>query len=978
MPDQRALVIVESPAKARTIARFLGPKYIVESSIGHIRDLPRRASDVPAAYKKEPWARLGVDVDHGFRPLYILDPEKKQHIKKLKELLQDADTLFLATDEDREGESIAWHLLEVLKPKIPVKRMVFHEITERAIQDAISKPREVDRRLVDAQEARRILDRLYGYEVSPVLWKKVMPRLSAGRVQSVATRIIVERERERMRFVPASYWDVEAEFLSDGGTPPSFAAQLVELEGQRLATGKDFAEDGKLIKRDCIALDESRARELATALQESRFEVQSVERKPSRRSPSPPFMTSTLQQEAGRKLRFAAARTMRAAQRLYESGYITYMRTDSTTLAESAIASARQAIEQLYGAGYLPERPRTYSKKVKNAQEAHEAIRPAGDAFRSPEAVAREVGHDEARLYELIWMRTIASQMKDAQLETVSVRIGGRAGERPVVFAVRGNTIIFPGFLRAYVEGSDDPSAELEQREKHLPMLTKGQSLDGQSFAPRGHETQAPPRFTEASLVRRLEELGVGRPSTYASIISTILDRGYVWKKGTALVPSFTAFAVVQLLTKHFGDLVDYAFTARMEDDLDAIAGGTEQPEPWLSRFYFGKPAAPSDGHGGSEASIERGLKTLVADRLGEIDARAINSLPLGQDDDGREVVVRVGRHGAYLQRGEDTTSIPDDQEPDQLDLPHALKLLAEPSGDRELGRDPETGLAVYARQGRFGPFVQLGEGGGKEKPRTSSLLRNQSIESISLDDALALLRLPRVVGTNPEDGEPITALLGRYGPYVSKGKDSRSLESEDQVFTVTLEEALALFAKPRTRGRRAAAEPLRELGADPVSGNAITLREGRFGYYVTDGETNASLRKGDDPASLENARAVELLQLRRERGPVAKKRPKKSGSGASKKSTSTATKRTSATKSKKTTTKAPAKSTAASAAPATGAKSSTAKPVKKASAKKKAKSTASPGSKRAATKGDSKARSHDDASVASKPEDEAVGVVAD
>lgn len=921
----KPLVIVESPAKARTIAGFLGKDFVVESSIGHIRDLPRRAGDIPAAYKQFSWARLGVDVENDFKPLYIVDPEKKEHIKKLKSLLKTADQLYLATDEDREGESIAWHLLEVLNPKIPVKRMVFHEITRRAIDEAINNPRDVDRRLVDAQEARRILDRLYGYEVSPVLWKKVMPRLSAGRVQSVATRMVVERERERIAFKPASYFDIEGRFETDKKEPEAFTAILSSLDGERIATGKDFGDDGKL-KKGATVVDRPTAEALANELPKANFTIAKVEKKPNRRSPAAPFMTSTLQQEASRKLRFASARTMRTAQKLYESGFITYMRTDSTTLAQSAVASARQQIERMYGSDYLPERPREYKNKVKNAQEAHEAIRPAGDVFQLPEAVAKQVSPDEAKLYELIWKRTIASQMKDALGQTVSVRIETKTESgRAVEFAVTGNTITFPGFLRAYVEGSDDPAAELENRERPLPPLETGQTLNGKDFEAKAHETQPPARFTEASLVRRLEELGVGRPSTYASIISTIQDRGYVWKKGPALIPSFKAFAVVALLEKHFADLVDYAFTARMEDDLDEIASGSQDSLPWLKRFYFGEK--PSEK---SAESLDSGLRQLVADQMSEIDARAINTLPLGNDSEGREIAIRVGRFGAYLQRGEETASIPDDLPPDTLTLELAQELLAQPSGDRQLGTDPESGLPVLAKTGRFGSYVQLGEPekGSKEKPRTCSLMKHMSVDSITLDEALKLLSLPREVGVDPSDQKVITAQLGRYGPYISKGTDSRSLEREEQVFDVTLNEALALFAEPRRRPKRAQAEPIKELGNDSVSGQLITLREGRFGLYVTDGETNASLRKGDTVDSINNERAQELLQLRRDRAPVKKKKKAAKKAPAAKAAKKAATKKASA---KKTAKKTSSKKT-------TGKKAA----AKKASAKKAAKKTSS------------------------------------
>lgn len=886
----RSLVIVESPAKAKTIAAFLGSKFVVESSIGHIRDLPRRAGDIPAKYKKEAWARLGVDVENDFKPLYVVDAEKKDHIKRLKELLADSDRLYLATDEDREGESIAWHLLEVLKPKVPVLRMAFHEITKKAILQAIDNPREIDQRLVNAQEARRILDRLYGYEVSPVLWKKIMPKLSAGRVQSVSTRMVVEREAARMRFVVASYWDIEGQFQTNEGA--AFQANLVSVGGRRVASGKDFDEDGKLRGDQALPVSEDEARGLSEALLSSSFGVRSVEQKPSRRSPAAPFMTSTLQQEASRKLRFSSSRAMRAAQDLYEAGYITYMRTDSTTLSDTAISAARTLIDELYGKEYLPAKPRKYANKVKNAQEAHEAIRPAGDSFVHPSEVAEKMTGDRAKLYELIWKRTVACQMEDSRGQSVKLTVRAEVDGRSLDFAVTGNTITFPGFLRAYVEGSDDPSQELEQRERHLPTVVEGDSLKGLEFTPKGHETQPPARFTEASLVKRLEELGVGRPSTYASILSTIQQRGYVWKKGSALVPSFKAFAVVQLLEQHFSDLVDYEFTARMEDELDGIAEGRENSIPWLKRFYFGadndNALAASDSESTDGVATEtpkdpsstslraNGLRTLVAERLGEIDARAINSLPLGKDSEGRDVVVRVGRYGPYLQREEDTASLPDEFPPDELTVLKAVELLEAPSGDRELGTDPESGLPVFVRTGRFGSYVQLGEAGGKDKPQTGSLLSTMVPAEIGLEDALKMLSLPRVIGEEPASKTPITAQIGRYGPYISCGKDSRSLEKEEEVFDITLEAAIALLAQPKTRGRRKAAEPIKELGEDGFSGETITLREGRFGLYVTDGETNASLRKDDDAESIDNARAQELLSIRRERGPVKKKKKKK------------------------------------------------------------------------------------------------------
>jgi len=850
----KRLVIVESPAKAKTIAGYLGPGFVVESSIGHIRDLPERAADIPAKYKKEPWARLGVDVERDFEPLYVVDADKRQKVAELKKHLQDADELLLATDEDREGEAIAWHLLEVLSPKVPVRRMVFHEITRGAIERALGETREIDARLVDAQETRRILDRLYGYEVSPVLWKKITQGLSAGRVQSVATRLVVERERERIAFVPAGYWDLEGLF-----DPGAFTARLVALDGHRVAQGRDFADDGTLKTADTVRLDETRARGLAEALAGAAFAVRSVEKKPYTRRPAPPFMPSTLQQEASRKLRFTSQTTMRVAQRLYENGYITYMRTDSTTLSESALAAARAQAKELYGAESVPDAPRLYDRKVKNAQEAHEAIRPAGDRFRTPADVAREVGRDELALYDLIWKRTVASQMADARGETVSVRLGASSssGEN-AEFATSGTVITFRGFLAAYEESRDEEvvGRNGDDAERRLPPLSEGDVLEVRALEAEGHSTTAPPRFTEATLVRALEERGIGRPSTYASIIGTILDRGYVFKKGTALVPSFLAFAVVNLLESHFAQLVDYDFTARMEDDLDRIAEGEEHRVDWLKRFYFG-----ADG--------DEGLHDLVSD-LDEIDARAVSSFPIGAD-----IVLRVGRYGPYVERGEQRVNVPEDIAPDELTVERAEELLSRPSGDRVLGTHPDTGREVVARDGRYGPFVmETVAEGSKEKPRTASLFKSMSLDSVSLDDAVRLLSLPRVVGADPADGVDVTAQNGRYGPYIQKGSETRSLESEEQLLAITLEEALAKLAQPKERrGRGAAAPPLKDLGADPSTGKPIVVKEGRFGPYVTDGETNASLRKGDDPEQVTMERAIELLAERRAKGPAPKRR---------------------------------------------------------------------------------------------------------
>ncbi|MCP2342925.1 type I DNA topoisomerase [Actinomadura rupiterrae] len=879
-------MIVESPAKAKTIAGYLGRGYVVESSIGHIRDLPGSAGEVPAKYKGEPWAKLGVNVEHDFEPLYVVNADKRAQVAKLKKLLEEADELFLATDEDREGEAIAWHLQEVLKPKVPVHRMTFNEITRDAIRQAAANPRELNLRLVDAQETRRILDRLYGYEVSPVLWKKVMPKLSAGRVQSVATRLVVERERERIAFVPAHYWDIQAEFdTGRGDEPRAFKAGLVGVDGKRVAQGRDFASDGTLKTRDVLHLDEEGARGLAGRLTGRPFEVKSVESKPYTRKPYPPFRTTTLQQEASRKLGFSAKYTMSVAQKLYENGFITYMRTDSITLSETAIGAARRQAATLFGGEYVPDRPRVYTSKVKNAQEAHEAIRPAGDSFRTPGETG--LSGDQFRLYELIWKRTIASQMKDAAGQSVSIRVlGTSTANEAAEFGATGKTITFHGFLKAYVEGADDPSTDRDDQERRLPTLAQGDPLSALAMDAEGHSTRPPARYTEASLVKELEDREIGRPSTYASIIGTILDRGYVFKKGTALVPSFLAFAVVNLLEQHFGNLVDYDFTAHMEDGLDEIARGEAERVRWLTRFYFGD--GEGDGNGGQASE---GLKELVGD-IGDIDAKGISSFPIR----GTDIMIRVGRYGPYLDRDGERVNIPEDIAPDELTAEKAEELFAQPSGDRELGPDPDTGHTIVAKSGRFGPYVTevipeeapAPEGEKKKrtkkadapKPRTSSLFKNMSLDTITLDDALKLLSLPRTLGEL--DGEPVTAQNGRFGPYIKKGTDSRSLGSEDELFTVTLEQAKELFAQPkqRGRGRAAAAAPLRELGDDPASGKPVVVKEGRFGPYVTDGETNASLRKGDEVESITIQRAAELLAERREKvaagGGPKKKAPAK------------------------------------------------------------------------------------------------------
>jgi DNA topoisomerase-1 len=906
------LVIVESPAKARTIGGYLGDGYVVESSIGHIRDLPNNAADTPAKIKDKPWGRLAVDVDNGFTPYYVVPRDKKAHIAKLKGLLKDADELYLATDEDREGEAIAWHLLDELKPKgIPVHRMVFHEITKAAILAAVENPREINDDLVEAQEARRILDRLYGYEVSPVLWKKVMSGLSAGRVQSVATRLVVDRERDRMKFRMASYWDLEGTF--DAGAKHEqrmFPAKLHSLDGTRVARGSDFGQDGLLKDASKVVhVDRARAEALVSALADSAYDVRSVESKPYKRSPYAPFRTTTLQQEASRKLGMSASAAMSVAQRLYENGFITYMRTDSTTLSDGAINAARSQVRELYGADYVPDAPRTYTSKVKNAQEAHEAIRPAGESFRTPAQTG--LTGEQFRLYELIWMRTVASQMKDAVGQSVSVRLGGTAATgEDVVFSASGRVITFHGFLKAYVEGTEEGAAK-DDAETRLPALTEGDSVSAASVTASGHETKPPARYTEATLIKELEEREIGRPSTYASIIGTILNRGYVYKKGTALVPAWLAFSVTRLLEEHFPRQVSYEFTARMETTLDDIAGGRKDRVSELGEFYYGSDDV-------------KGLHALVTG-LGDIDARELATFPIGDPELG--INLRVGRYGPYLEGPDDEgnpvgkrANVPDDLPPDELTMEKAKELFANPAGEEiELGVHPETGLQVVAKNGRYGPYVTelLPEDAKKsDKPRTGSLFKSMALDTISLDDAVKLLSLPRVVGT-AEDGEEITAQNGRYGPYLKKGTDSRSLTSEDQLLTIGLDEALKIYAQPKQRGRAAAAPPLKELGNDPVSGQPVVVKSGRFGEYVTDGEYNATLRKDDTVESITIERAAELLAERRERGPAkkaakkgAKKAPAKKAPAKKAPAKKAATKKTAAKKpaAKKTAKKAAAK----------------------------------------------------------------------
>ena len=959
--DIKRLVIVESTTKAKKIAPYLGSNYIVEASVGHIRDLPRGAADVPPKYKKEPWARLGVNVDKNFTPLYVVSPDKKKKVADLKAKLKDVDELLLATDPDREGEAIAWHLLQTLKPKVPVRRMVFHEITKPAIVAAAQNTRELDNNLVDAQETRRILDRLYGYEVSPVLWKKVMPRLSAGRVQSVATRVIVDRERKRMVFVPAEYWDLAAEFTApasagtasqgsststDGGDDRKFTGRLSRVNGKRVAAGRDFNDCGELTS-DAVVVTKEQAEQLATQLHHVILPVINVEEKPYTRKPSAPFMTSTLQQEAGRKLHYTSERTMRVAQRLYENGHITYMRTDSTTLSEQGLQAARQQAIALFGKDHVADAPRRYDRKVKNSQEAHEAIRPAGEQFSTPAELRSQLDAEEYKLYELIWQRTIASQMADVKGVSMKVTIGNE----DVEFTTTGRTVTFAGFLRAYSDAIADAAASSDANQSRLPHLKVGDEVAISDVAADEHTTNPPARYTEASLVKKMEDLGIGRPSTYASIIKTIQDRGYVYSRGNALVPSWVAFAVVGLMEKSFAALVDYDFTSSMEDELDDIAAGNEVGANWLKGFYFG------DEHA-SDATAETiarqgGLKALVGNNLEQIDARVVNSLPLFDDDQGRPIYVRVGRYGPYLERqigvksdGEpefQRANLSDTTTPDELTLEFAEKLFATPQSGRELGVNPANGRVIVAKEGRFGPYVteimgadekekvavsaeqivaeeraaedaqRAAEGkraknwetktaiAAKEKrinqiieetlkPATASLFSSMDPSTVTLEEALQLISLPREVGVDPTDGQMITAQNGRSGPYLKKGTDSRSLSSEEQIFTITLDEARRIYAEPKRRGRGATTQQaIKELGDNDVSGKPMSVKDGRFGPYVTDGETNASLRKGDDPLTLTDARANELLSERRAKeaadGGPKKKATKKT---AAKKKTTT------------------------------------------------------------------------------------------
>ncbi len=868
---EKPLVIVESPAKAKTISSFLGSGYTVRASVGHVVDLPSSG--------------LCVDVENDFALTY--EVTKKDVVRELKDILKTASALYLATDEDREGEAIAWHLNAQLKPKVPVRRMVFHEITKKAILEAVGNSRDIDQGLVDAQEARRTLDRLYGYEVSPVLWRKVKTGLSAGRVQSPAIRLIVERELERMRFQSVSYWDVAAKH----NTLPAFESTLTVVDGRKIASGKDFDDSGKLTS-DARQLHESEAKALVAGLQGQTFTVRSLEKRPYRSSPKPPFMTSTLQQEGGRKLNMSAQQIMRLAQGLYENGYITYMRTDSTSLSDTALNAARAQVKELFGAKFLPAAPRLYVRKVKNAQEAHEAIRPAGESFRTPDELSKELSSAELRLYDLIWKRTIASQMEDALGESVSVKLTATSSKKnSCEFSASGRTITFKGYLQAYVESSDDNEKQADQ-EAPLPVLSEGQTVPVCALEALGHKTSPPARFTEASLVKKLEELGIGRPSTYASIMGT-LQAKYVWKKGSALIPNWEAFAVVALMSKHFLGLVDYAFTAEMENSLDAIAGGERDKVKFLKSFYFG-----------DNARSDVGLHKMVTENIEQIDAAAVNSIFIGKDTNGVEIVVKPGRYGPYLKRGEDTVAVPDAIPPDEVTVQKALELLSAPKGDTPIGVDPKSGKNVYAKQGRFGPYVQLGEVSDEEKPKTASLFKSMRLDSVTVEGALKLLQLPRVVGV-ADDGEEVIAQNGRFGPYVTKGKESRNLgpENEAMLLTMTLSEALAVLATPKQfRGRGAPKAPLKVFAKDPVSQKEVVLKEGRFGFYVTDGTTNASLRKGDDVAELSDERVHELLQQRRDyeaspegqakaaqRGAKKKPSAKKAGKGVKVVKTATA-----------------------------------------------------------------------------------------
>ncbi|MBM3743484.1 MAG: type I DNA topoisomerase [Actinobacteria bacterium] len=847
----KTLVIVESPAKARKIGGYLGDDYVVKASIGHIRDLPQRAADIPKEYKKFAWSREGVDIENDFAPLYVINRDKKDKVQELKDLLKDSAELILATDEDREGEAIAWHLMEILRPKVPVKRMVFNEITKDAILKAVDETRDIDQRLVDAQETRRVLDRLYGYRLSPVLWKKVMPRISAGRVQSVATRLIVERERERMAFIASTWWDLTAT------TDQGFNARLISLSGQRVVTTNDFDSNGALKEKSAnqvLLLGESGAKKLSDSLRGLKLTVKSIEESPRTERPKPPFTTSTMQQDAGSRLGWGAQLTMRIAQSLYEGGYITYMRTDSVNLSDTAIKAARASAKSLYGADHLPDSPRVYEGKSKNAQEAHEAIRPAGDTFKTPGELAPELTRDQLSLYDLIWKRTVASQMADAKKMQARVDFDVKTSDgKDAIFRANGSVVTFPGFLAAYEDVIDEKSEE--ESDKRLPAMKEGQLINVNEYKYESHETKPPARYTEPILVKKLEELGIGRPSTFASIIQTIQDRGYVVKRGRALVPTFLAFSVTGLLEQHFSKLVDYEFTASMEEDLDKIANGEADRIKWLTDFFFGHDGQP-------------GLQDLAAD-LGSIDAQQINTMKMGED-----IEIRVGRYGAYLQQGQGDdrkfANIPEGMAPDELTLQKVIELLAAPSGERELGIDPTTSLPIIAKSGRFGPYITevLPEPEGKKKKevkaKTASLLSTMTLDTVTLDDALKLLSLPRTLGVDSQTGDVITVQNGRYGPYLKRGEDSRTLTTEDQLFTITLDQAEEIYKKPKVRRRGVAKPPLKDLGIDPTTNKEIIIKDGRFGMYVTDGKTNATLGRGDTVEAMTIERAQELLAGRR------------------------------------------------------------------------------------------------------------------
>ncbi|QPK81494.1 type I DNA topoisomerase [Schaalia sp. ZJ405] len=890
------LVIVESPAKAATIEGYLGPDYHVTASIGHIRDLPQ-PKDLPADMKKGPYGRFAVSVDDGFVPYYAVNPDKKKKITELKRALKEADELYLATDEDREGEAIAWHLLEVLKPKIPVKRMVFHEITREAIARALDNTRELDTDLVDAQETRRILDRLYGYEISPLLWRKIRPSLSAGRVQSVATRLVVDRERERMRHISAEYWSIDTVIESGG---QSFAARVVSVDGHAVATGSDFSEQGQLsdkaVKAGATHIDAQRAQALAQALAASSSSmIDSVTQKPYRRRPAAPFTTSTLQQEASRKLHWNAASTMRTAQSLYESGYITYMRTDSTALSSQAISAARSQAAELYGRDAVAQSPRVYGKVAKGAQEAHEAIRPAGDHFRTPDEVSGMLSRQQLALYDLIWKRTVASQMADAVGFTATIRVLTGVsvdGERyDVISSASGTVITAPGFRLAYEEGRDKGRYDKESARSEivLPQVNEGDEASVEDATAEGHQTQPPGRYTEATLVKTMEDLGIGRPSTYAATIQTIGDRGYVTHRGQYLVPTWLAFSVTRLLEDNLANLVDYDFTASMETDLDRIAAGQEDRTEFLTHFFLGEDGTGTTG----------GLQHQVESLGDDIDARAVNSMSVGEG-----VVVRVGRYGPYLEKTDGTrANIPDGIAPDEMTDEKIAELFTLAADDgRELGLDPVTGHMLIAKNGRFGPYVteilpseddaeesasdateQAAKSAGTKgatrrkktavKPRTASLFKSMDLATVTRDDAVKLLSLPREVGVDPVSGDVITAQNGRYGPYLKKGTDSRTLSSEEQLLTISLDEALEIYSQPKTRGRGVAKPPLREFGEDPISQRKVVVKDGRFGPYITDGETNVTVPRAETVEDLTEERAFELLADKRAKGPAPKKR---------------------------------------------------------------------------------------------------------